>query len=137
MLRELGGDAVVGLDHDEVDRIRGLVLAIGVDIVLDNHASNEMLAFGLDALDLGGQLIMIGNGADRPGDLQAIAPLKMIPKELSIRAARGQTRWDQMEALRLAGCGQVSMPIAKVLPLGDIRIAHEHQAPAATSARSW
>lgn len=130
-LRALGADEVVGLDLAEIDRIRELVRAIGVDVTLDNFGNQETLTFGLEALDLGGRFVMIGNGPGGPGELQGIDPLKMIGKELSVRASRGQTRWDQVEALRMAARGQISMPVAEVLPLAEIRRAHELQEAAA------
>jgi NADPH:quinone reductase len=131
-LREAGADLV--LDHrdpDAISTIQRLVGAIGVDVVLDNHGSQELVNFGLDAADLEGRFVMITSEAERLGDTVAIEPLRMIGKHMSIRGCRASTRWEQEEVLRMAGRGQISMPIAEVLPLSEIRAAHEHQAASA------
>jgi NADPH:quinone reductase-like Zn-dependent oxidoreductase len=49
---------------------------------------------------------------------------------LSIRASRGATRREQL-ALQLLGRGQISMPVAAVVPLADVRRGHELQAESA------
>lgn len=131
-LRQAGADVVFDhADPETIAKIRALVPGIGVDVVLDNHGSQELVDFGLDVCDLGGRFVMIASATERLGDSVAIDPLKMIGKHLSVRGCRSSTRWEQEEVLRMAGRGQISMPIAEVLPLSDVRAAHQHQADAA------
>ncbi len=131
-LRAAGADEV--FDHRDPDtpkEIKGLVRAAGVDVVLDNHGGQELVDFGMDVLDLGGRYVIIASDATGFGNTLSVDPLRMIGKHISLRACRASTRWEQEEVLRMAGRGQISMPIAEVLPLEDAQTAHQHQAESA------
>ena len=94
-------------------------------------AARSSSTSGLDVLDLGGRYVIIASDATGFGNTLSVDPLRMIGEHISLRACRASTRWEQEEALRMAGRHQISMPIAEVLPLKDVQTAHQHQAESA------
>jgi NADPH:quinone reductase-like Zn-dependent oxidoreductase len=131
-LRAAGADHV--FDHRDADtpgKIKGLVRAVGADVVLDNHGGQDLVDFGMDVLDLGGRYVLIASDASHFGNTLSVDPLRMIGKHISLRACRASTRSEQEEVMRMAARGQISMPIAEVLPFEEVQAAHRHQAESA------
>jgi NADPH:quinone reductase-like Zn-dependent oxidoreductase len=127
-----GADVV--LDHRDPStpgEIRRLIGAVGVDLVLDNYGSQELIDFASDAIDLGGRLVLIASEAAGVDDTVSVSPLRMIGKEMSVLGSRGATRREQEVALQLAARGQVWMPIAEIIPFSEVRRGHELQAACA------
>jgi NADPH:quinone reductase-like Zn-dependent oxidoreductase len=126
-LRAAGADEVFDhRDPDTPDRIRGVVRALGVDVVLDNHGGQEIVDFGMGVLDLGGRYVIIASEATGFGNTLGVDPLRMIGKHISLRACRASTRWEQEEVLRMAARRQIAMPIAEVFPIDEVQAAHRH-----------
>jgi NADPH:quinone reductase-like Zn-dependent oxidoreductase len=131
-LKAAGADHVFDhRDPETAGRIKGLVRAVGVDVVLDNHGGQDLVDFGMDVLDLGGRHVLIASDATHFGNTLSVDPLRMIGKHISLRACRASTRREQEQVMGMAARGQISMPIAEILPFEEVQTAHRHQAEGA------
>ena len=125
-LLECGADAVVVLEEgsDPVKNVREAAGGLGVDSAIDFAGSLETMRLCIDSLRPGGTFVPIGG--DQTRDSMPITVADCVRLELNIRGGRGSTVFDQKAVLNLLKHRRIKPAIDKVLPLAEIRAAHEH-----------
>jgi putative PIG3 family NAD(P)H quinone oxidoreductase len=129
--RELG--AAVAIDYrneDFVARVRAETLGGGADLILDNMGA-AYLARNVEALAVGGRLVVIGLQGGRVGELNlgllmakratvtsASLRARPVPEKAEIVAAVGAGLWPAIEA------GEIRPVIDRVLPIEQAAEAH-------------
>jgi putative PIG3 family NAD(P)H quinone oxidoreductase len=128
---ELGARAAIDYrSEDFAARVRDLTQGRGVDVVLD-HIGARYLAANLNALAVGGRLVLIGLMGGAHGD---IGLATLLIKRLSLIGSTLRTRTNEDKArivrafLERFGpsltAGRLRPPVYKVLPLADAAEAH-------------
>ena len=129
--RELGAAVAVSYrDEDFVARVREETGGRGVDVVLDNMGG-PYLARNVDALAVGGRLVVVGLQGGRRGELDLGA---LLAKRASVSATSLRARPVQEKAAIVAGvreqvwplvaAGRVRPVVDRVLPMSEAAEAH-------------
>jgi putative PIG3 family NAD(P)H quinone oxidoreductase len=129
--RELGAE--VAIDYraeDFVRRVRAETEGAGADVILDNMGA-AYLPRNVEALAVGGRLVVIGMQGGRVGELDlgmlmakratvAAASLRArpVPEKAEIVAAVGASLWPAIEA------GEIRLVVDQVLPIERAADAH-------------
>ena len=123
-LRKLGAGGVVVLPQDNaVAAIRALAGPRGCDAAVDCSGDSGMMRLCVDVLRRGGTFVPVASEG-RPAPLP-ITVADCTRLELTIRGARASTLDNQRAVLALLAERRISPAIDAVLPLSDLRIAHQ------------
>lgn len=120
--RELGATEVIDYrSQDFVEEVRRLTQKRGVDVILD-HVGGEVLEKSLRCLARAGRLVTCGAtaGAEVRVDLRVL-----FFKSLSLLGSTMGGRAELYEVLRHVEAGRLRPVVDRVLPLDEIRSAHE------------
>lgn len=117
LAQELGADAVIRAGQEPVaETVRRLTDNQGVDAVFELVATRETMDQALQSMRKRGRLVFIGYSED-----QLVAnPLLLVIGEIQILASVGSTHQELIEAVTLAGNGQLRQVIDRVVPLQDV-----------------
>jgi propanol-preferring alcohol dehydrogenase len=95
---------------DEVLRLTG---GLGVECVLDMVGSSASLAVGLDALQVGGRLVVVGYTPDE----FPLSPKRLAQNELELIGSRGGTSQELADLVDLASSGGIRSIVTQTRPL--------------------
>jgi propanol-preferring alcohol dehydrogenase len=117
LAQELGADAVIRAGQEPVaETVRRLTDNQGADVVFELVATRETMDQALQSMRKRGRLVFIGYSED-----QLVAnPLLLVIGEMQILASVGSTHQELIEAVTLAGNGQLRQVIDRVVPLQDV-----------------
>ena len=123
-LLELGADAVVVTADRERARaeLRDAVGPYGAEHAVDYTGDHPTLAGLLDALGLGGRLVV--SSGEQDGSPLPLRAADLVRGELTVLGIRGARANDQRVALALLERGQVHVPVAARFPLREAAAAH-------------
>ncbi|MBF4163739.1 NAD(P)H-quinone oxidoreductase [Nocardioides acrostichi] len=130
--RELGADAAIDYhEQDFVEEVKALTEGRGVDVVLDNMGA-KYLARNISVLADGGRLVVIGMQGGAKAELD-IASLLQKRRSVTATALRSRPVAGKSEICRgvvedvwpLVGRGRIRPIVETVMPLDDVRAAHE------------
>jgi NADPH:quinone reductase-like Zn-dependent oxidoreductase len=97
----------------------------GVNVVLDNYGSQELLDLSIMITALRARIILISTNVDKITDKIGVPGQIMIGKHLTLAASRSALHDEQVQVLELAAAGKITMPIEAVFELEDMARAHE------------
>jgi 2-desacetyl-2-hydroxyethyl bacteriochlorophyllide A dehydrogenase len=120
--RAIGADEVINYKSESVpDRVRKLTGKKGVDVVLD-HVGASIWEENIKMLARGGRLVTCGatSGYEARTDLRYV-----FYKQLQILGSTMGRKGDLMTIMNLMGQGKLKPVIDRVLPLAEVRQAHE------------
>lgn len=120
--REIGADEVINYRADSViERVRTLTSKKGVDVVFD-HVGASIWEENIKMLAKGGRLVTCGatSGYEARTDLRYI-----FYKQLQILGSTMGRKGDLMTIMNLIGQGKLKPVIDRVLPLTEVRQAHQ------------
>jgi acryloyl-coenzyme A reductase len=121
-LREHGADEVIAdPELAFARRVKDLTGGIGADLVLE-VVGDPTLGQSLHAVRSGGRVVVIGNVDGRPSQVR-IAHL--VLKEISLLGTKSCSVDELTEVMRLVAAGELELDISEVLPLAEVRRAHE------------
>jgi NADPH:quinone reductase-like Zn-dependent oxidoreductase len=129
--RQLGAEVVIDYrSEDFVARVAELTAGHGADVILDNMGA-AYLSRNVEALAVGGRLIVIGLQGGRVGELNlgtlmakrgtvysASLRARPVPEKAEIVAAVGASLWPAIEA------GDIHPVVARTLPIEKAADAH-------------
>jgi NADPH:quinone reductase-like Zn-dependent oxidoreductase len=121
-LRQLGADEVINYRESRVlDRVRELTGKKGVEVVFD-HVGVSVWEESIKALAKGGRLVTCGatSGFEAKTDLRYI-----FYKQLQILGSTMGRKGDLLTILNLIERGVLKPVIDRVMPLEEIRLAHQ------------
>ena len=121
-LKELGADDVINYKTDRVlDRVRQLTRKKGVDVVFD-HIGMSVWEECIKAMAKGGRLVTCGatSGYEAKTDLRYV-----FYKQLQILGSTMGRKGDLITILDLIDRGILRPVIDRVMPLEDVRLAHQ------------
>jgi alcohol dehydrogenase, propanol-preferring len=101
------------------ERVRGLTGGRGADVFFELVGTTDSMTAGIRCLAKGGRFVSTGY-TDQP---LSVHPIEFILSETSLVATVAATRQDLEDALRLAGAGEMTVPIASRYPLDGIQDA--------------
>jgi len=120
--RALGADEVVNYEtQDFVQEVRRLTGKRGVDVVFE-HVGKKTWEGSIRAVTVGGRIVTVGatTGFDPPTDLRHV-----FFRQISILGSTMGNGAELLEVLRFVGEGKLKPVVDRVLPLGEVRRAHE------------
>ncbi|MBF8294142.1 MAG: alcohol dehydrogenase [Bacteroidetes bacterium] len=120
--RELGADEVINYKtHSVLDQVRRLTEKKGVEVVFD-HVGSSVWEECIKAMAKGGRLVTCGatSGYEAKIDLRYI-----FYKQLQILGSTMGRKGDLMTILNLIERGVLKPVIDRVMPLAEVRSAHE------------
>lgn len=124
--RQLGADETI--DYRETpdigDAVRDLTGGRGVDVCIET-VGGRVLQQSLDALALNGRLATCGAHAGEKVEIDMIA---FFRKQITMTSCHFAPKSTNSEVLRLVERGRLKPVIAEVLPLAEMRTAHERLA---------
>ncbi len=121
-LRELGADEVINYKtHQVLDAVRKLTGKKGVEVVFD-HVGASVWEESIKAMVKGGRLVTCGatSGYEATTDLRYI-----FYKQLQILGSTMGRKGDLITILSLIERGVLKPVIDRVMPLADVRLAHQ------------
>jgi propanol-preferring alcohol dehydrogenase len=110
--RELGAAEAIG-SADGGQAVRDLTHGRGVDCVVDIVGTEGSMAAALDAVCVGGRVVVVGYTTDS----FALSGKRLAQNELLVSGSRGGSRKDLVAALRLTAAGRVRSIVTDTLPL--------------------
>jgi NADPH:quinone reductase-like Zn-dependent oxidoreductase len=121
-VREQGADVVIDRLSEDVDaRIREATGGRGADVVLDSVGAATWKTV-MRALGIGGRLVVYGATTDTEVPLQLA---HVFWKQLSVIGSTMSSRDEFAEVMSLVVGGQLHPVVDTIMPLDDIRAAHE------------
>jgi NADPH:quinone reductase-like Zn-dependent oxidoreductase len=120
--REIGADEVVNYRTENVyEKVRHLTEKKGVDVVFD-HVGSSVWEENIKMLAKGGRLVTCGatSGYEAKTDLRYV-----FYKQLQILGSTMGRKGDLMMIMNLIGQGTLTPVIDRVLPLSEVRLAHQ------------
>jgi len=120
--REIGADEVINYKAESVlERVRKLTDKKGVDVVFD-HVGASIWEENIKMLAKGGRLVTCGatSGHEAMTDLRYV-----FYKQLQILGSTMGRKGDLMTIMNLIGQGKLNPVIDRVLPLAEVRQAHQ------------
>ena len=120
--REIGADEVINYKTESVpERVRKLTDKKGVDVVFD-HVGASIWEENIKMLAKGGRLVTCGatSGYEARTDLRYV-----FYKQLQILGSTMGRKGDLMTIMNLIGQGKLKPVIDRVLPLTEVRQAHQ------------
>jgi 2-desacetyl-2-hydroxyethyl bacteriochlorophyllide A dehydrogenase len=121
-LREIGADEVINYKVESVfERVRLLTAKKGVDVVFD-HVGARIWEENIKLLAKGGRLVTCGatSGYEAKTDLRYV-----FYKQLQILGSTMGRKGDLLTIMDLIGQGKLKPVIDRVLPLSEVRLAHQ------------
>ena len=121
----LGADAGINYEtQDWVREVKGLTGKRGVDIVVE-HVGEKTFSGSLRSLAKGGRVVTCGatTGPKLEADLRPL-----FFKSLSILGSTMGSRGELMHVVDLVGKGLLRPVVDRVLPMSEVRAAHEAMA---------
>lgn len=115
-------EVVDALAEDPAAAIRRLTGGRGADVVIDFVASSQTLAAGVDALDSGGRLLILGVHRDASVNVD---PGRLLRGELELLGSRYVTRYEVIESLEMVRRGLIRPMVSRTFPLEQANEAHE------------
>ncbi len=122
-LRRLGATEVVVAQDDAAAAVRKLAPPAGCDGAIECSGAQDMMRLCIDVLRRGGTFIPVASEG-RPAPMP-ITVADCTRLELTIRGARASTYADQRAVVDLLAQGRISPAIDTVMPLSELRRAHE------------
>ena len=124
--RQLGADEVINYNETPAigDAVRGLTDGRGVDVCIE-MVGGSVLQQSLDALALNGRLATCGAHA---GEKVEIDMIEFFRKQITMTSCHFAPKSTNSEVLRLMEQGKLRPVIGEVLPLAEMRTAHERLA---------
>ena len=124
--RQLGADEVVNYNETPAigDAVRALTGGRGVDVCIE-MVGGAVLQQSLDALALNGRLATCGAHA---GEKVEIDMIEFFRKQITMTSCHFAPKSTNNEVLRLMEQGKLRPVIGEVLPLAEMRTAHERLA---------
>jgi propanol-preferring alcohol dehydrogenase len=92
-----------------------------VTAVVDLVGAPETLAFGLDALDRRGRLVVL---TTFPGVSAAVAPRQLVRDEITVMGSRYASRWEVSRAAELVAQGRIRPVVSAVTTLARVGELH-------------
>jgi NADPH:quinone reductase-like Zn-dependent oxidoreductase len=133
-LRKLGASAVIVLPSDDAAAaIRELAAPRGCDGAVDCSGDSAMMRLCVDVLRRGGTFVPVAS--EGPPAPMPITVADCTRLELNIRGARASTLDDQRAVLALLAERRISPAIHAVMPLSELRLAHQHLESGEVSGR--
>jgi D-arabinose 1-dehydrogenase-like Zn-dependent alcohol dehydrogenase len=118
-----GADVIVSTDEpDWSEQVRRHTGGWGADAALDFVANKETLKGSLDALALGGTLVIMGYF---PRGSVLETPTWVFSEERTVTGNRSAGRRDVEDSIALIAAGRIEPLIARVFPLRDAVAAHK------------
>jgi len=109
MARELGADATVNVDTEDLRRrVLEMTGGTGVDVVLENTGSIEPIQESLDIVRKGGRVLWAGGGI-RGGIVAPVDTYQIIVKEIDVKGEISQVPYDWLAAIHLVETGRVQL----------------------------
>jgi len=121
-LREMGASAVVVLPRDAA-AIRAQAAPGGCDHAIECSGDPPMIRLCVDMLRRGGTLVPVA--AEGPPTPLPVTVADCTRLELTIRGARASTLDNQRAVLALLGERRIRPAIHAVMPLSELRLAHQ------------
>ena len=113
---EMGADEVLNSrEVDIADSVRQLTGGLGADCVMDCVGAKETLTYGMDSLQHGGRLVLVGYTAER-------YPLKgeqLDQNELTIIGTRGGRFVDLIKTVRFVAEGRIKSVVTDLYPIEE------------------
>ena len=124
--RQLGADEVINYNETPAigDAVRDLTDGRGVDVCIE-MVGGSVLQQSLDALALNGRLATCGAHA---GEKVEIDMIEFFRKQITMTSCHFAPKSTNHEVLRLMEQGKLRPVIGEVLPLAEMRTAHERLA---------
>ena len=124
--RQLGADEVINYNETPAigDAVRDLTQGRGVDVCIE-MVGGAVLQQSLDALALNGRLATCGAHA---GEKVEIDMIEFFRKQITMTSCHFAPKSTNNEVLRLMEQGKLRPVIGEVLPLAEMRTAHERLA---------
>lgn len=116
--RKLGVDEAIAF-ADIGSAVRELTGGRGADCVLDIVGTSETMAAAVDAVAVGGRIVVVGYTPDS----FALAGKRLAQNELELIGSRAGSRRDLAEALALTAAGQVRSIVTATARLKDVNEA--------------
>lgn len=122
LLRRHGADEVIAEPELQfARRVKELTAGLGADLVLE-VVGDPTLEQSLHAVRSGGRVVAIGNVDGRPSQVR-IAHL--VLKEIALLGTKSCSVAELTEVMRLVAEGELELENSTVLPLEEVRRAHE------------
>jgi alcohol dehydrogenase, propanol-preferring len=116
--RELGAaEAVASNDIDQA--VRELTDGRGVDCVLDIVGTEKTMAAAIDAVSVGGRIVVVGYTPDSFG----LSGKRLAQNELEVIGSRCGSRKELAAALDLSAAGRIRSIVTDTRPLSDVNEA--------------
>lgn len=131
-LRKLGANDIVVNQDDAAGAVRNLAPR-GCDGAIDCSGDRAMLRLCVDVLRRGGTFVPVA--AEGPPAPLPITVADCTRLELNIRGARASTLEDQRSVVSLLAQRRISPAIDSVIPLSELRRAHERLEAGQVSGR--
>lgn len=120
---EVGADVGVNYSaHNLLDEVRRITDSKGVDVVLDNISDPKTFSLAFESLAIGGRLITAGTHG---GGTVQVDINRLYLKSLRLIGGLGGSKQAYDLAMRAAGDGKLKVNVAHVMPLSEVRRAHE------------
>jgi alcohol dehydrogenase, propanol-preferring len=113
--RELGATEAVG-SADLAQAVRDLTGGRGADCVLDIVGTEETMAAGIDALCVGGRIVVVGYTPDS----FSLSGKWLAQNELEVIGSRAGSRRELVAALGLSAAGRVRSIVTDTAPLNRV-----------------
>lgn len=122
-VRKVGADIVISTrDSSWHEQVRRQTEGWGAEVVLDFVATNETLRSGIEALGLGGRLVIMGYF---PRGSVLETPTWVFSEERTVTGNRSAGRRDVATALSLIRDGRIKALVHKTFRLEDAVLAHK------------
>jgi NADPH:quinone reductase-like Zn-dependent oxidoreductase len=125
-IKKLGVDhIIVTADIDQANKqIKKITNNFGVDHVIELTGSAELKSLCLDSLACGGTICPLGEST-QDDSFSVKVKKHLVGLELTVVGIRGSQLSDQYVFLKMLSQGKINVPIAKILPLDKIQLAHQ------------
>lgn len=120
--RELGADAVVNYTRENLTEVvREVTDGRGVDVVLE-HVGGEVFTRSLDAVAIGGRVVVCGGHA---GEVVPLDLIMLFRQEWSVIGCARATESELREVIQLVGRGELDPIVSHRLGLEEAARGHE------------
>jgi NADPH:quinone reductase-like Zn-dependent oxidoreductase len=120
--RELGADIAINYTRENLtDAVREATDGRGVDVVLE-HVGGEVFTRSLDAVAIGGRVVVCGGHA---GEVVPLDLIELFRREWSVIGCARATETELREVIDLVGRGELEPVISHSLGLDEARRGHE------------
>jgi len=120
MIRRMGGTPVVSRSFDAID-VRSVFDGDAPTVVIDLLGSRASLAWGLQALALGGRLVVLTTFRDV--DL-VVSPRELVLRELTVYGSRYASKAELRESAELVATGRLHPVVSQVVRPAEVEDVH-------------